>query len=250
MRNRLKKLILEELNKTVSEGAHDQNILKAIFIVGGSGSGKSYITSNLFNIQSLKNLYSSASSYGLKVVNSDIMFEKMLQDHNISLSKLGRIQIEDPKKWDEITKIRKKARDITYRQLDLYLEGRLGLILDTTGAEIEKIQKQRSSLLNLGYDVYLIFVNTSLEVALKRNQERGNIGGRTLSDDIVKNMWYKAQDNLINYKQMFGDDNTIEIENNEYKPLPTKYEKYIKKILSLPIKNKIGEDWINKNKSI
>ena len=43
------------------------------------------------------------------------------------------------------------------------------------------IAKQKADLESIGYDCYMIFVNTSLDVALERNIERE----RTVPEDIV-----------------------------------------------------------------
>ena len=56
--------------------------------------------------------------------------------------------------------------------MDRYIRGRLGLVIDATGRDYNVINRQRSMLQMLGYDTYMIFVNTSLEVALQRNRVR------------------------------------------------------------------------------
>ena len=51
------------------------------------------------------------------------------------------------------------------------LEGRLGLIIDSTARDVEKIQQEAQNLRSIGYDIHMVFVNTSrLEVALERNK--------------------------------------------------------------------------------
>ena len=66
-------------------------------------------------------------------------------------------------------------------QLKLALEGRLGLILDSTARDYARISNEARLMKNLGYDTYMVFVNTSLEVALQRNSMRD----RVLPDAIV-----------------------------------------------------------------
>ena len=77
--------------------------------------------------------------------------------------------------------VRSRAKDITSKQKANYIEGRLGLIIDGTGREAEKILYQKRQLEELGYDTYMIFVNTSLDVALQRNAERA----RSVNEKIV-----------------------------------------------------------------
>ena len=57
----------------LQEGLQDPNIFKAFFLAGGPGSGKSYVVR-----------YSTGGT-GLRVVNSDDVFEKYLKDAGLSL---------------------------------------------------------------------------------------------------------------------------------------------------------------------
>ena len=63
--------------------------------------------------------------------------------------------------------IRSKAKARTGVQLKLALEGRLGLILDSTARDVARIESEVSKMRYIGYDCNMVFVNTSLEVALK-----------------------------------------------------------------------------------
>ena len=53
-----------------------------------------------------------------------------------------------------------------------YMEGRLGMIIDGTGHNFQKIKKEKKQLEALGYDCYMVFVNTTLPVAQERNKKR------------------------------------------------------------------------------
>ena len=134
----------------LQEGVYDPNILKAFFLAGGPGSGKSYVVQR------------TTGGLGMKVINSDIAFEKKLKDAGLSLD----IRELDPEVRDEI---RGQAKRITAKQKANYLNGRLGLIIDGTGKDYDKIATQATQLKQLGYDVHMIFVNTSLDTALERN---------------------------------------------------------------------------------
>ena len=63
--------------------------------------------------------------------------------------------------------IRQRAKTTTGTILDTYVKGRLGLVVDATGRDKNIIQRQHAMLTNLGYDCYMIFVNTSLDVLYK-----------------------------------------------------------------------------------
>ena len=43
------------------------------------------------------------------------------------------------------------------------MEGRLGMIIDGTVHNMERLKKEKQQLEKLGYDCYMVFVNTSLE---------------------------------------------------------------------------------------
>lgn len=249
MKRLIQQLIREEIENVLSEGIHDPGILKAVFFTGGPGSGKSYASRILFGIQSLKTMFASTTSSGLKIINSDTIFEKMLRDANVEMTRLGKIEKEDPAQWADIMKLRNKAKALTSSQLKTYLQGRLGILIDTTGSNIENIRRQNELMENLGYDTYLIFVNTSLNVALERNRFRGTQGERTLSDDMVKEIWHEAQENLGELQKIIGSENVLIIDNTKSGPIEASYKKAVEKIVSAPIKNYLGKLWIkNKNK--
>ena len=256
----IKKAEAEIIEQLMIEGVDDPGILKCVFLAGGPGSGKSYTAKEIFGVG--KTAFSSVSAGGLKIVNSDSAFEKALKDNGINPKDLGRIEKEDPELWKKITEdpngIRNKAKAITNQQQAFYEAGRLGMIIDGTGDEVTKIKKKKDHAENLGYDCYMVFVNTSLEVALKRNAERD----RTLSDDLVKQIWKDCQNNLGAFQGMFGA-NFIIVDNSSYnkniykftdkktgkvttsdKPIASNIQKSIDQFLRKPIYNPIGKKWI------
>ena len=83
------------------------------------------------------------------------------------------------------------------------------LIIDGTGRDYDKISKQDRELENLGYDTHMIFVNTSLDVALERNAKRA----RSVPTSIVTNSW-KAQSNIGKFSNFFKG-NFIILDNND-----------------------------------
>ena len=85
-------------------------------------------------------------------------------------------------------------------QLSMALEGRLGLIIDSTARDVEKIQQQAQNLRSIGYDIHMVFVNTTLEVALERNRSRP----RVLPDAIVINSHKQIQKNMGRLQRIFG----------------------------------------------
>ena len=66
-----------KLKDLLTEGVLDKGILKAVFMAGGPGSGKSYVARELFGIPKKINV----SVSGLKTVNSDSEFEFLLKKY-------------------------------------------------------------------------------------------------------------------------------------------------------------------------
>ena len=232
------------LNPSVlNEGVDDPGILKCVFLAGGPGSGKSYTAKEIFGVG--KGAFSSVSAGGLKLVNSDTAFEKALKDNGINPKDLGKIEKENPQMWDKIAgeenpnSIRNKAKSITKQQQAFYEAGRLGMIIDGTGDEVTKIKKKVQHAESLGYDCYMVFVNTSLEVALARNANRD----RTLSDELVTEIWKACQENLGKFQTMFSGRFVI-VDNTEYKPVSKAVQKQVDAFLRKPVYNPIGKKWI------
>lgn len=237
----LERLQAEMFIQIITEGVDDPGILKCVFMAGGPGSGKSTVAKEIFGVG--KNTLASVSVGGLKLVNSDTAFEKGLKDNGIDSKQLGRIEKEEPELWDKITlgdtSIRGKAKAITKKQQDFYEAGRLGMIIDGTGDEVQKIKAKKQKAENLGYDCYMVFVNTSLKVALERNKNRD----RVLSDDLVSNIWQSCQNNLGHFQGMFSGDFII-VDNTSYQPIHKNIQKAIDSFVRKPIYNQIGKKWI------
>ena len=236
----IKESLLEQM---IIEGVDDPGILKCIFMAGGPGSGKSFTAMEIFGID--KKLKSSFSHTGLKTVNSDSAFEKGLKDNGIDAKELGDIERNNPELWDKIAgnqsdSIRSKAKALTALQKKFYEVGRLGMIIDGTGHDYGKIQKNKKVAESLGYDTYMVFVNTSLEVAKERNQNRD----RVLSDERLAKSWKDVQANLGKFQNLFGGNFRI-VDNTVYKPISGQVQKAVNTFVKANIYNPIGKKWIS-----
>ena len=94
--------------------------------------------------------------------------------------------------------------------LDTYMQGRLGLVIDATGRDINVINQQKRMLDQIGYDSYMIFVNTSLDVALERNKNRP----RSIPEYIVTNSWNGVQRNIGQFQRIFSPNRMLIVDNN------------------------------------
>ena len=176
----------------ITEGVYDPGTFKAVFLMGGPGSGKSTVVNKL-----------GLKALGLKLVNTDSAFESGLKKAGLSLD-LRKI---DPQVRDGI---RARAKKITGKNMDAYMAGRLGLIFDTTSAKSGKISNYKKMLDTLGYEYKMVYVNASLSNAQKRNEMRA----RKLPPEIVEKDWMSAQKNLKQFKSMFKSD-FIEVKNDD-----------------------------------
>ena len=179
----------------INEGVNDPGIFKAFFTAGGPGSGKSYVAT--------ASGAGKNNPYGLKVVGSDPLFTKMLKD-------AGKATTAKDIYSDEGQAIRKRAKALITKQEKNYMDGRLGLLIDGTGKDYNKIKNASDKLKVLGYDTYMIFVNTSLDVALQRNEARP----RSLDEDEVKKMWDAVQKNMGKFQSYFGRSSFLLVDNN------------------------------------
>lgn len=223
-------------NRRLTEGVDDPSVLKCIFMAGGPGSGKSTVAKELFDLPSDINV----NHYGLKVINSDIEFEKMLLKMNIStdLSKLSR---ED---FEKLTigpqSAREKAKRITRKKLEMYRKAKLGLIIDGTGDSIQSIQLKKRVMEQHGYDCYMIFVNTSLSTALERNEKRP----RKIPEDLLTQMWFSCQNNLGHFQNIFGNNFRIVDRTKSGDPIDKSVLRSVVNFLRSPMNNPIGKLWL------
>ena len=208
----------------LQEGVYDPNIFKAIFMAGGPGSGKSYVAKR------------TTSGLGLKMVNSDDIYEKMLNDAGLDTTP------EDIYS-DKGQEIRGRAKGVTSRMKGNFLDGRLGLIIDGTGKDYSKIAKQVQGLKLLGYECYMIFVNTSLDTAQEQNAKRK----RTLPEKEVATMWNEVQSNIGGFQRLFGNSNFIVVDNNMAgEDIFAKVWKRCMLLIRKKVTNRIAKSWIAK----
>ena len=186
---------MRKFQQYITEGVYDPSIFKAFFLAGGPGSGKSWVSKK------------ALSGMGMKVINSDNAFVSKLRREKLTLD----FATHNKKEIIARDKIRSKSKRIAGMQLNMALEGRLGLIIDSTARDVEKISTQAADLRKIGYDIHMVFVNTSLDVALERNRNRP----RKLPDAIIINSHKQIQKNMGRLQRIFGARNFVVVDNNE-----------------------------------
>ena len=205
----------------LQEGLYDPNIFKAFFLAGGPGSGKSYVA------------LQATGGTGLKTINSDDAFEHLLKKAGLSLKML-------PKETEPRDVVRARAKKVTAAKEKNYLEGRLGLIIDGTGRDANKILGQKAKLEELGYDTYMIFVNTSLDVALERNADRP----RSVAEPIVVTRHKDVQANIGKFSNMFRTGFIVVDNNNAGDDVFKEVYKRVKGLLRRKVRNTRAKDWM------
>ena len=208
----------------ITEGVYDPGTFKAVFFSGGPGSGKSTVVDAL-----------SLKSLGLKLVNTDKAFELGLKKAGMTLDLRGA-------DFDRVDPIRAKAKKVTGKGMDMYMDGRLGLIFDTTSANLSKIKQYKEMLDGIGYECKMIHVSTSLANAQKRNAERP----RKLPPEIVEKDWNNSTRNMIALQRIFKGDFSHVSNDDDLQSLQTKANKLYSKLMtwttSFP-SNKLAKKW-------
>ena len=219
------------------EGPHDPSRLKAIFMAGCPGSGKGTVIRGIFG-------RSYGSTYqGMKIVNPDQVYELLLKKSGLPLtqpdlhekdpelkayqSAAGKLQYAAGMKMTGGSagispghvmlepsahgyKPAKKQRGPT--RLEMHINNQLGVIIDGTAANYTKIEREKKILEDLGYSTMMIAVSVPVDVALDRNQARGEKGDRSIHPDAVKRTCERLNPNFSKYAQLWGED-YIEIDN-------------------------------------
>ena len=220
-----------KISDIVFEGPNDPHIFKAVFLAGGPGSGKSFVSSKLL------------AGTGLRVVNSDDIYEFMMKKKDL---KLDPETIFSPQGQE----VRDQAKAITKRKQDSHIDGRLGLIIDGTGKDVAKYSKTKKMLEELGYETMMLFVNTSLDVAQDRNTQRP----RSLDPKVVEKMWNDVQQNIMAFQQLFGAaifyvvDNSGGLEDPNRKENFNKVQKAIDKFINSAPNSRQAKAWLDSQK--
>ena len=233
----------------LNEGVYDPGIFKAIFLAGGPGSGKSFVGSELVGMPKggFSNIDMSFAPSGVKLVNSDPEFEYFLKKVGIDPKNLADLSDEEFKKATEgDASPRAKSKKIKDAKEKLYTQGRLGLLIDGTGDDYSKIKKKNEELKKLGYDTYMLFINTTLEVAQQRNAQRD----RKLPEKLVKSIWTNVQKNMGRFQGLFKgnfkiiDNSDKRVAKRESRLFPKEFYSALNKFIKVPVKSGIAKRWI------
>ena len=210
-------MLINEINQPVDEGAYDPHIFKAVFMAGSPGAGKSTVANMLFR------------GSGLKVLNVDSFWQLFK-----SQGKQGNYE----RYWE-----------LYKKQEGNLLDGRLGLIIDGTAKNPERMAKVKHDLESMGYETAMVFVNTSLDTSLQRVTQRAQgstkDAGREIDPQFVKDAWEKTQKGLGALQSLF-QGNFFIVDNNSNRGTPNigYVDKAMRNWLAKKPTNNAAREWL------
>ena len=160
---------------------------KVIFMAGGAGSGKGNVISKL-----------GFKKAGYKLVNSDISLEWLKKNHGMPENQTDYTA----EQRSQLSKLSAEARKIAKRKQGKFAGNGDGVVVDGTGGSIKMMEKLVQEFKAKGYDVSMVFVETSLEVAQQRNADRKE---RSLREGILNKNHEQVQGNKEAFKALFGE---------------------------------------------
>ena len=192
----------------ITEGPHDPYTHKAIFFAGSPGAGKTYVSRKLAGVFG-----------GLKQVNMDIIFKHLMTKNNLSWKM-------PPEEEPEREKQRQRSKELVAKQQQRYTDNGLGLLIDSTGRIYDTIAKIKQELEDKKYATTMIFVNTDLQTALRRNKDRE----RTLPDKLIHKNFSVVEQNLGQFQRLFNDVHIVNNSDSAQNTLPRQIEQVEKDI--------------------
>ena len=235
-----------DFKQNLLEGVYDPGIFKAFFLAGGAGAGKSYSAEKATGSAAGKFEWHDSiekkvkpgktGPYGLKVVNSDEQLEFGLMKAKMHSDMTKYSDAETMEK----ERIRDVAKKKTKKKEQMWINGRLGLIIDGTAKNPNKLSIQIKSLQDVGYDTYMIFVNTTLDIALQQNAGRK----RRLKDEVIRMTWEEVQANKQQLANLFPGGFVEIVNNRAGEDVFRKAFVEVGKLMKRPPSSPIAKAWI------
>ena len=157
---------------------------KAILLAGNAGAGKTTIINKL-----------GLRKQGFKYVNQDIALDWLTKNNGLPKD-MNEFTREQADKWRELG----GEAAVAAKNKASRLQGQGdGVVIDGTGAVGVQFQSMARDFSDAGYDVQIVFVESSLENAVARNKGRSE---RRLTDVTVRNSVESAKKNKKAFKEM------------------------------------------------
>lgn len=220
-------LINEIFSRPVNEGVNDPHIFKAIALIGPPGAGKSTVAQKL------------VGGSGLRVLNTDSFTEMFAKKGELPTGHMSPEQ--SAKAWKAMQS--QKAN---------WIDGRLGIILDGTGRNLDNVQGPLQELSALGYDNLVILVNVSLATSISRQKSREKAQaaqygqGRNVELPFAMKAYQQVQTNIPRLRELYG--NRLIVIDNETAPDLSGPMKIVNNFLSAPPSKPAAVQWIKSQK--
>lgn len=159
---------------------------RAIFMVGGAGSGKSSVIQGL-----------GLTDNGFRVINQDPYLEKYISEAGLPTDE----STYDKEQRSIRAKLGWKARKAAEEDLAQNTAAKESMIIDGTAASYNATTKKIKALEAAGFEVHMVFVNTSKAIASQRNAVRA---ARSLPDFVVKKNWDQVQESAQKYREEYA----------------------------------------------
>lgn len=223
--------------KLFLEGRNDPSIFHAVFMAGAPGAGKSYVSDWM----------ALGPQLGYKVINSDMEFTRYMKDAGLT-DENGAVILEPETEFQRGV-IRTVAKRHTKAKHDSALIGRLGLVIDGTGANASKVTGQKKTLEALGYECAMVYVSIPLEDSIESDRQRGEDGERTIGPELVTQKFKQLDKSIPKLKKSFGKM-FFEIDNSVREKTPQIIRivlNTITKWSKIMPKNKAAKTWMKNN---
>lgn len=187
---------------------------RAILFAGPAASGKTTIIKHYI-----------PPKFQEYIINADKYYEPELEKIGGGGMQQGKFSHDQLSKAGSAMNRAQKQAKADYREA--LLRGR-PIIMDITGGSKNETTRKKHELENAGYEVAMVMVYASPMTTLKRN----SIRNRNLKPSIVLRNWKDVISNIKSYKQTFGEDHFILVNNDDEKESETfsaqKAEEYFK----------------------
>jgi len=207
----IESLLVEE--KVVNFNSPTNNF---VVIAGGPGAGKSFITKNLINLDSVKDFNVDQ----VRVMTAKKLWGEDWED-----------MFSTPEGYQQIlnmTYTTSDPRNLTVKFLKQFLQQErdqsVNVVYDAGGGQEQVMKDVHKLAKGSGFDTTLVYVRTPLELAQIRNDERP----RSLPNDMVAQYHQKVKDNMRNMIPVF--DNVWTVDNKELIDLSDRPSDNIEKI--------------------
>ena len=217
----------------MDEGVRDPHIMKAVYMIGTPGAGKSTIGRML------------TGSSGLKSVNLDNFHEMWMKKGMIPD---GNLRPEDTERsWQNVEK-----------QKVLWKNERLGMLIDGSGRNLEGIRNTYMALDKLGYDQVCVLVHIPYQEAIKRAESRAakqateHGVGRSVPHDFIKTVDQQIRKNIPALQSIF-ENNFIMVENMgdpKSNPYVMEASNPFAGFLNSPLRNPVAQKYLAKDSDV